>query len=163
MTPHAVSVYNISMENIDSRSRPQMSARKKMMDYLGHREHSEKELRDKLEGKFAQDEIDQAIQYGKEQGWIPDALESAQALSEKTAETLRRKGKGTLYINNYLREKGLPEVSVNDDEELEKARLLVENKFSDLKEMDPKEKAKVGRFLISRGFNTDIVRKVVYE
>jgi regulatory protein len=151
------------MENLPSRQRPLPTARNKMMDYLSHRQHSETELRDKLRLHFSPQEVDSAIQYGKEQGWIPDSPESAQALSEKTAATLRRKGKGQLYINNYLEELGLPPIQIDSTEELDKALALVENKFSNFKEMDRDERAKVGRFLTSRGFDAEIVRKVIYE
>ncbi len=133
-----------------------------MMDILAHRNHSEEELRKKLKGLFAAEEIDQAIAFGKAKGWIPDSQERLQSVSEDLAAGLKRKGKGALYINHYLETKGLAPVQVDPAEELEKARELVENKFSDLENMDRKEKAKVGRFLVSRGFDMEIVRKVVY-
>jgi regulatory protein len=139
------------------------SARNRMMDYLAQRDHSEKELRKKLKDKFSPDEIDIAFTYGKVQGWIPDSPESALNLAEKTAATLKRKGKGPLYINQYLKEKGLPKVSMNRDEEFENARKLAHNKFPNIENMDTKAKAKVGRFLISRGFSLETVRKVIYE
>lgn len=164
MTPDRVSVYNIPMEKDSSRPRPKPSARNKMMDILARRDHSEKELRKKLKDKnFQPAEIDRAIDFGKEQGWIPDSPAGALALAEKTAATLRRKGKGSLYIKHYLQEKGLPPVEADPSEELEKARELAHNKFSDIDKMDRKEKAKVGRFLISRGFGLETVRKVIYE
>jgi regulatory protein len=151
------------MENDSPRPRARASARNKMMDILARRDHSEKELRKKLKDKFTTDEIDRAIEFGKEQGWIPDSAESAQVLAEKTAATLRRKGKGPLYIKHYLHEKGLPPVSSDPSEDLEKARELAHNKFSDIKNMDRAQKAKVGRFLMSRGFSQSIARKVMYE
>jgi len=164
MTEAPLLSYNLPMENTPSRPRPQPSARNKMMDILARRDHSEKELRKKLRDKqFPPEEIDRAIEFGKENGWIPNTEEGLKVLSEKTADVLKRKGKGRLYINHYLKEKGLVPVEVDPAEELEKARELVENKFSDLKQMDRKEKAKVGRFLISRGFGLETVRKVIYE
>lgn len=163
MTREGLSVYNIPMEKEASPRRPQPSASTKMMDYLARRDHSEKELRKKLKTRFTPEEIDKAIEYGKANGWIPDTPEGLQNLAEKTAAALRRRGKGTMYINQYLKEKGLPPVKPDVVEELEKARELVKNKFSNVSEMDRKEKAKVGRFLMSRGFNLDIVRKVIYE
>lgn len=151
------------MKNDAPGSRPKPSACNKMMDHLARRDHSEKELRKKLKDKFTAEEIDAAIEYGKNQGWIPDSAAGALALAEKTAATLRRKGKGPLYINQYLKEKGLPPVASQPAEELEKARELAHNKFSNIESMDRKEKAKVGRFLISRGFSLETVRKVIYE
>ena len=151
--------------------RPKPSARNKMMDLLARRDHSEKEIRQKLKEKFTKDEIDQVIEYGKRARWIPDSDAAQSALAEKMAEALRRKGKGIRYINSYLAKKGLPPVSSNSEEELEKARTLIENKFSDSKTLDRKKtaeeknklRAKMGNFLVSRGFDMEIVRKVIYE
>jgi len=161
MTREWVSVYNISMEKDSSRPHHQPPASQKMMDYLARRDHSEKELRKKLETNYSPAEIEQAIAYGKKQGWISDSAEKL--LAEETAAILRRKGKGATYINQYLEEKGLPPVQIDADEELEKALELVKNKFSDIEKMDRNEKAKVLRFLSSRGFDPEIVRKVIYE
>jgi regulatory protein len=151
------------MEKASPRPRPKTSARNKMMDYLAHREHTENELRLKLKDDFTPVEIDVAIQFAKDKGWVPSSEEDLRAMSEKTAEVLKRKGKGQLYIDRYLEEKGLAPVKVEASEELEKARQLVENKFSDLDNMDEKEKAKAARFLMSRGFDEETVRKVIYE
>lgn len=151
------------MEKLSPHAQNSLSARNKMMDYLSHREHSETELREKLQSHFSLEEIESAIAYGKDHGWIPNSEASAQALSEKTAETLRRKGKGQVYINNYLEERGLPPVRYDDTEELDKALALVKNKFSDLKDMDLSQKAKVGRFLTSRGFDSEVIRKVLND
>jgi regulatory protein len=164
MTPAIVSVYNIPMEKDSSRpSRPQSSARNKMMDHLARRDHSEKELREKLKDQFSPEEIERAVQYGKDHGFLPNSEESLQAQAEKAAADLKRRGKGPLFISNYLEEKGLPCVNVDSDEELEKARELAHNKFSNIDTMDRKDKAKVARFLISRGFDEETVRKVIYE
>lgn len=135
-----------------------------MMDYLAQRDHSEDELRAKLGKKdFTDSEIDQAIEYGKKNGWIPNTPESNEALSQKTAELLSNKGKGIHYINHYLEKRGLPLIEAKTEEELEKARLLVKNKFPIAEKMDHNEKAKASRFLVSRGFDIEIVRKVIYE
>ncbi|MGZ5280028.1 MAG: regulatory protein RecX [Pseudobdellovibrionaceae bacterium] len=163
MTLRPLSVYNIPMETRPSRPRQHSSARLQMMDYLAHRNHTEKELRTKLGDKFPQEEIKKAIQFGKDKGWIASSKEDLQALSEEVAAVLKRKGKGPLYINQYLEEKGLVPISMDPAEELEKARELVENKYSDLNKMDRNEKAKVGRFLMSRGFDLETVRKVINE
>jgi regulatory protein len=54
-------------------------------------------------------------------------------------------------------------VKINSDEELEKALELVENKFFVGANKKPADPAKVGRFLASRGFSSDIVEKVIYD
>ena len=131
------------------------TARNKMMDYLARRDHSEKELRTKLKKDFTSEEIDKALEYGRTHGWLPDTDEKLNALSDKTARMLHNKRKGIHYINNFLVKKGLPKVAQNMDLELEKARDLIKNKKSDA--------AKAGRFLMGRGFDLSVVRKVVYE
>lgn len=153
--------------NDQNRKRPQVSATKRMMDYIALRDHSEKELRTKLKKRFEPEEIDKAIDYGKTHGWIPDTAEGLEALSKKTASYLSRKGKGVRFINHNLHKKGLPSVKMNPEEELEKALMLVQTKFAstvaNTREEKEKLKAKKGRFLISRGFDMDVVRKVVYN
>lgn len=169
MTASRTYVYKISMENHrPSQGRPKPTARNKMMDLLARREHSEKEIRQKLQNSYSPEEIEQAIEVGKANKWIPADDFAAQALAEKTAADLRRKGKGAEYINQYLEEKGLPKVSFNSSEELDKALSLVKNKFLDfehLKSLSEEEqdkiKAKMGRFLAARGFDMEIVGKVI--
>ncbi len=146
------------------------SASKKMMDYLARRQHTEKELREKLQTRYTSQEIDDAIEYGKTKGWIAPNPEAESQLAEETAETLKRRGKGIEYINQFLEKKGLPSIKANSSEELEKARQLVENKFGPReKNMDVKPSreevkklnAKKARFLISRGFDMETVEKIV--
>lgn len=176
MTAEGTSVYKFSMESSgkypqrkksNRSARPVPTARNKMMDLLARRDHSEKELRQKLKGKFTSEEIDLAVEYGKQGRWIPDTVETRSVLAEKMAGALHRKGKGIRYINGYLAEKGLPPVAADPMEELEKARALVDNKFSDVETSDrkkaAKQKAKIGNFLMSRGFDMEVVRKVIYE
>jgi regulatory protein len=150
------------MTTRQSRPRPPMTARLKIMDLLARRDHSEKELRQKLKLKFEAEEIEAAIEYAKEKNWIPSSEEDLLVFSEKVADILRRKGKGIQYINQYLRKKGLLPVLSRPKEELEKAVELVENKFFRIQKKNPPDRTKVGRFLMSRGFSSDIVRKVIY-
>jgi regulatory protein len=163
MTLTRVSVYNIPMEKPSSRPHPEASARNTMMDILARRNHTEKEMRDKLSGKFTSEEIDLAIEFGKIKGWFAASAADLQSRSEEMAAHLKSKGKGQVYINQYLEEKGLNPVKMDPEQELEKALELVENKFSDMENMDAKEKAKVGRFLVSRGFDIEIIRKVIKD
>ena len=170
---------------------PTLYAKNKVMDLLASRDHSEKELRTKLHESFRRsgrarqrlndktieptsDEdknqqtkylaaIDEAIEFARVNGW----LGSPEEISKKMANLLHRRKKGIRYINNYLQGKGLPEVNSDRDLELEKALALVKNKVSILSELSfaekQKEQARIGRFLISRGFDSETVRKVIYE
>ena len=142
------------------------------MDLLSRRDHSEKEIREKLQRQlFSDEEIEKAVKYGRERGWLPDTLEKAKELSVKTAQALGRKKKGARYINQFLVDKGLPEVEFDSSRELEKALQLIENKFSKAlasrrtlkvsREEYMKLKGKMGRFLITRGFESDTVSAVL--
>jgi regulatory protein len=170
---------------------PKLFAKNKVMDLLALREHSEKELRTKVRESFRRSfrarkklreeageefseelqqeridaAIDEAIEFAKLNGWMGNP----ENIAEKMAGALHRRGKGIKYINNYLKTRGLPEVHGDRDLELEKALALVKNKYShfDLSslpyEEKKKEQARVARYLASRGFDSEIVRKVIYE
>ncbi len=61
-----------------------------MMDYLARRDHSEKELRTKLQRcDFSQEEIEKALDFAKNNNWLPKSEE----LSEKVAQQLHQKKK----------------------------------------------------------------------
>lgn len=136
-----------------------------MMDYLATRDHSERELRRKLRKNFENPEIDKAIQFAKDNKWLPKTEAEIMALSERTAATLSRKKKGIQYINSYLQELGLPEVRPDSEQELAKAQQLVKNKFRFNPEMNREEKlkwqGKLARFLQSRGFTHSTIREVI--
>lgn len=140
-----------------------LSARKRMMDLIAHRDHSEKELREKLHERFETRFIDEAIDYGRDHGWIPDDEESQTQLADKFAESLHRRGKGILSINHQLQEKGLPPVATDSERELEKAMRLIAGKFTEEQLTDRNVQAKAGRFLASRGFDADTVRQAIFK
>lgn len=140
------------------------AAKKKVMDLLARRDHSEKELRTKLRDRFSDEEglgdiVNEAIEFAKDNNW----LGNPEDLASRMADMLHRRNKGIHYINNYLREKGLPSVETDRDLELEKALSIVKNKYDEDYEFSREEKAKVGRFLAARGFDSETVRKVIYE
>lgn len=140
------------------------AAKRKVMDIIARRDHSEKELRKKLRDKFgdeddADDVISEAIDFAKDNNWLGDPTN----LAHRLADMLHRRNKGIYYINNYLKEKGLPTVDVDRHLELEKALSIVKNKFAEEHKFSREEKAKVGRLLASRGFDSETVRKVIYE
>lgn len=135
------------------------TARNTMMDYLARRVHTEKELRQKLSQKFEEGEVDQAIEFAKQKSWLAPNEQAEAELSASVAESLHRKGKGILFINEYLEQKGLPPIPEDESLEKEKALELLKAK---LKNADA-DHAKLGRFLVSRGFSMDVVRKVLNE
>jgi regulatory protein len=166
-------------------------AKRKVMDLVAMRDHSELELRQKLKEYFRRniqyrkklaqkanrdftddseanrqeiaEAIEGAIQFARDQKWLGDE----NVLAGRMANSLHRKNKGIGYINNKLKQKGLPTVTTDRDLELEKALTLVKNKFSGFSALSydekRKEQARVARFLAARGFDPDTVRKVIYE
>ena len=140
------------------------AAKRKVMDLLARRDHSEKELRTKLKEKFDEaddgmDAVEEAIAFARDNNWLGDPT----TLAYKMADMLHRRNKGIVYINQYLRQKGLPDVDVDKDLELEKALSIVKNKYDEDYKFSREDKARVGRMLASRGFDSETVRKVIYE
>jgi len=125
--------------------------------YLAKRDHSEKELRTKLAKKFEPQEIEEAILEAKERKW----LAAPEDLAERVTNALHRKKKGRLYIQRYLKEKGLPAHPLEDEQELEKAHELLERKFGELNSKllsNPSDRQKIYRYLAYRGFTDETIR-----
>jgi len=128
---------------------------------LSQREHSRQELERKL------------AQHETEPGQLAKALDELQAkgfISEaRVIESVvhRRASKlGTARVRQELAAKGLSGEAVSEalaqlrSTEFERAREVWASKFGE-PAADPKEKARQIRFLVSRGFATEVVRKVV--
>lgn len=135
------------------------TARIKVMDYIAKRDHSIRELVQKLKKRFTPDEIQDAIEHAIESGWI---LEPAK-LAKKVARQLDQKNRGILYVNRYLRKKGLPVVAVEKENELEKARTLAQRKLKAQPPYTFEQKKVIYRFLANRGFTEDICKTVMNE
>jgi regulatory protein len=128
---------------------------------LSQREHSRQELERKLAG------------HETEPGQLAKALDELQArgfISEaRVIESVihRRAGKlGTTRVRQELAAKGLSGEAVAQaleglrETELARAREVWTRKFGE-PARDPKEKARQIRFLVSRGFAAEVVRRVV--
>ena len=124
------------------------------MDYLARRDHSEKELIEKLSKDYETEEIERALTEVKERGWLLPPHE----LSEKVTEQMHRKNKGHLYISDFLDRKGLPGVAKDLEIELRKARSLAQSKLK-----DPKDTKRLAALLKNRGFDTETIAKVIHE
>lgn len=137
-----------------------MNAKEKIMDYLQRRDHSEKELRLKLKKfDYPATEVEAALTWVKEHNY----LMNPQELSKRHTERLQRQKKGRRYIQQYLKEKGLPPCEIDFDTELHNAIGLAKQISAKNATLDRKLREKIGRKLLARGFTPDIVRKVIYE
>jgi regulatory protein len=137
-----------------------MNAKEKIIDYLYRRDHSEKELRQKLKKfDYCSKEVEEAFEWVKERNYLIKPEE----LSKRHTERLQRQKKGRMYIQQYLKQKGLPPHSIDLDSELHNAIELAKQIAIKSDTLDRKIREKIGRKLLSRGFTPDIVRKVIYE
>ncbi len=139
--------------------RTQQDAKSKILEYLGRRDHSEKELREKLGRKFTEEEVNDAIRSAHASNLIADPF----VLAKRVAEMLARKKKSHIYIQRFLNKKGLPPVTREQDLEIEKARELIQLKFRKGPPFSYEEKPKVHRYLMYRGFDQDTIRRVMHE
>lgn len=132
------------------------------MRMLAAREHSTAELRAKLVKKSDdQAAIAKLIDEFTEAGYLND---------ERFAEIFVRQksqvGKGPYVIRQLLKAKGIGEQHIaaafnnNDSDWFELAMLAYQKKFRTPIE-DIKDKAKRQRFLMSRGFSSDVISKVI--
>ncbi|PWU22259.1 MAG: hypothetical protein C5B49_01060 [Bdellovibrio sp.] len=151
------------------RSSGRKSAKHRLMDLLARRDHSPKEVRDKLAETFEPEEIEEAVAWATEKSWLPGDEDGLRALADRMSEAYHRRKKGARYINEKLRRRGLPEIQPPMELELEKALELVNNKFQRMFQGKPQgefglaERVKVQRFLLSRGFDPSVVRQVLQE
>ncbi len=130
------------------------------MGYLARREHSRAELARKLAGHADPDEL----------ATLLDDLESLQLLSDRRfAASLRQSRSarhGSLRLRQDLQVKGVAADIVEDEMVLARAsdeavaRTVWMKKFGQ-PPADAKERGRQYRFLISRGFPPDVVRRVV--
>lgn len=130
---------------------------------MAKRDHTEKELRKKLLLRCDPEIVEQTMVWAKEQNW----LSAPEKLKTQFAEQLSRRGKGVRKINQKLKELGLESIKSDKDNELIKAKKLVNAKWSavDFKGLDFKEsqklKAKIMRYLVTRGYESDVVSSIL--
>ena len=144
-------------QNIHNEHNLSLEIQNKILVYLAQRDHSPKELIDKLVVRFTPDEAQKAVDWAKNKGWIKSDAE----LSHKTYQRLSEKNKGIFYINQYLCSKGLPEVQPDSELELEKAIRVLQKKYYNktIDFSDFKQKQKAFATLKNKGFENDVITK----
>ena len=136
---------------------------------LSRREHSEAELRRKMQTKgFGAEAIEQTCLRLKELGWLNDARFAA-VFARDLVEVRRL---GPFVVRAKLREKGLEDDIVeralsevsNPETERRRLRQWIERRSRSLNESDPrKRRDKLFRFLAQKGFEMDMIRNVLEE
>ena len=129
-----------------------------VMYYLAKRDHSVKELTEKLTRKeYAPEQIDAAILFAKENNWLKDPHE----LSRIVNRVLNEKNKSHGYIQQYLYKKGLPEVDADPHDEIEKAKKHLLKKYGRYGDFTFSESQKAYMFLRSKGFDSETIKKAL--
>lgn len=125
------------------------------MNFLALREHSAKELKDKLARKYEQVElVEEAVK-----GLTEHNLQSDERFAQAFISMRQRQGKGPVIIKMELREKGVAAELIAqfvDDADsiwVELARDARCKKFRGAEPADHRERAKQMRFLHLRGFS----------
>jgi regulatory protein len=143
------------------RGRPQLSLKGRALRLLSQREHSRNELERKL-AKHAEDpqEIDRVLDDLQAKGFI-DHQRVADSVVHRRSLKL-----GAMRIRQELQAKGLDAEIVSRAvanlraSELDRAREIWRRKF-DAPPADANERAKQARFLAARGFDGDVIRRVL--
>jgi len=131
------------------------------LEYLAKREYSHHELAQKLKG-FAEDSDDIAalLDDFKKRGWLSDVRFTEQIVHARKAKF------GASKVAHELREKGVADDLVTDavaklkENELDNARKVWQKKFRSTP-ASREEWVKQARFLQSRGFGFEIIKKVL--
>ena len=140
------------------------SLRQRALEYLGKREYSYAELGQKLKTYLAEDEdfevITAILEDFKTRGWLSDKRFTEQIVHARQAKF------GVAKIARELREKGVSQeliagaVATVKGNELNNAVEIWRKKFKAAPE-NRDEWAKQARFLQSRGFGFDVIKKVL--
>ncbi len=143
------------------RVKRKINLRERALRYLTRREHSRLELQRKLAPHAEEsDDIQGLLDDLENRGWLSEAR-----LVEQTMHT-RRGRFGAVRIVRELREKGVSEEAISEaksqirENELEAARAVWRKKFGSLPK-NASERGKQIRFMQGRGFNLDMILKIL--
>ncbi len=131
---------------------------------LAMREHSRRELRNKLGRRFGEEVIEPVLAELEAQG-----LQSDRRFAEQYVHSRRSKGFGPLRISAELSERGIDEELIAawlDQDDGQWRQLMLEvarRKFGASPPQDRREQARRGRFLSSRGFPGHLINDYLFS
>jgi regulatory protein len=142
------------------RSGTPRSAKDAALSLLARREHSQRELRNKLRRLgFEEEAIAEALT-----ALAGDGYQSDSRTAQARIDASLRRGHGPVRIRAELDERGLRGaggVIDQDTDWLAAARSLIDRKFGDEPPADAREYARRARFLQARGYTGDVIRKAL--
>ena len=137
------------------------SLRQRALEYLGKREYSYQELGQKLKAYATEaDDIPAILEDFKTRGWLSDKRFTEQLVRARQSKFGRAK------VVHELREKGISDQLIENavvalkQDELSNASMVWQKKFKN-PPASREEWAKQARFLQSRGFGFEIIKKVL--
>ena len=154
-------------QQTDRKKKPFISLRQRALDYLAKREYSVVELGRKLQSVARQYELDseeipEILADFQKRNWVSDSRFTEQILHARKAKF------GSARIAHELREKGIADHLVAEaveevkEDELANAKAVWRKKYN-AAPSSREEWAKQARFLQSRGFGFEIIKKVINE
>ena len=142
-----------------------MKAKNKALSILSKASQSEKQIRQKLAKDYEEDTIDRVIEFLQKYKFVDD--EDLASRIVNTNVNLNKYGKNKIKQNLYNKgiEKSIIETAIDDidtDKEFENALYLGKKRYERLKNEDPRKAyQKIGNHLAYKGFNYDIIKKVL--
>ena len=137
--------------------------KKRVIDWFARRNYSELELTEKLTQVTNLTIAEEILEWCHQLKLIM----APEAYSEMVVEKLNRQKKGIERINQQLMKKGLASITADQDSELEKSIAVLNKKIHQILKSKPwsslqyqekqNTKAKVFRFLATRGFTSEII------
>lgn len=142
-----------------------MKAKNKALNILSKSSQSEKQIRQKLSKDFEEHTIDRVIEFLQKYKFVDD--EDLANRIVNTNVNLNKYGKNKIKQNLYNKgiDKSIIEQAMNEidsDKEFENALYLGKKRYDRLKNEDPRKAyQKIGNHLAYKGFNYDIIKKVL--
>jgi regulatory protein len=135
--------------------------RERALRLLARREHSRAELARKLENAgFARDDIAPLLDAFEAKNWLSDSRFAESWVADHRARA------GSVKLTYDLRQRGVSDDIIeavlgdNRDSELDRAREVWQRKFGSAP-ADLAEKARQIRFMQSRGFTPEVIRRAI--
>ena len=135
--------------------------RKRALQLLARREHTRQELERKLTADAADpDEVEAVLREFEARGWLSESRVTEQLVHARKSRF------GARRIERDLRDRGVSKDAVSaavsglKEGELERARAVWRRKFKSTP-AGPRERARHVRFLQGRGFELDVIFKVI--
>lgn len=142
-----------------------MSTYEAAIRLLARREHSRRELAGKLARKgHAEDEVAEALDAAEAEGLLSEAR-----FAESYARARRDKGYGPVRIRAELRERGVAAEQAEgclqalDEDWRALAESVRAKRFGPGRPREASERARQSRFLQYRGFDAELVRRVLED